>query len=593
MKKHTFALDEKSSISLCSMLERASKTMRPLFSAHSAGYIGDGSTPVVAKALVSVNLYSANNQEVENATASLDPEEDIEHFGDGYYSGRFKVATLQSLTQFPSIEKIQTKKDNSLHLDSARQDIGLVLPSQPRAITETGSGVLIGIVDSGFDLSHPMFWDTAGNLRVEALMDQTDSNREFDNAALLTGWAAGGNKPGDDLNGHGTHVATIAGGSQFKGLEGVAPNSRFLLVKTDFKNTDKAVSWIYKKAATVPCVINLSLGNHFGPHDGTTLSERLYDTLVGSGKILVVSAGNEREDQIHIGTRFIPHQTETVAFDFIPSSKPFVAVTFWYDASDDIEVEIITPSGQTLPSPTLGNTGDSYTSSRFEVETSRRFYTSTTIQGQIEISFIPNKFRELDLRNWRFRIRCKKATIGRFDLWFHNNGFAVFRPHQILEQNRTISQPATAQSAIAVASHVTKNIWDSDDGKQEDISAVIGRSSSFSSLGPTRDGRWKPEISAPGQYIIAGLAARSNLTTITERANTSEKLLAIEGTSMAAPIVTGAIACLLQKKSNLTPDQIRNLLISSVRRDAHTGPANWTPAYGHGKLNLPAAITAI
>ena len=131
--------------------------------------------------------------------------------------------------------------------------------------------------------------------------------------------------------------------------------------------------------------------------------------------------------------------------------------------------------------------------------------------------------------------------MGRLDGWFFNQGFGRFKTHPLLETARTVGIPATSKASITVASHVSKNTWDSDDGSQIDGNVLI-RSSPFSSLGPTRDGRWKPDISAPGQYITAALAASSELSQLPERAQVSNKLLSIEGTSMATPVVTGAIA---------------------------------------------------
>src|SRR5262249_35502242 len=163
--------------------------------------------------------------------------------------------------------------------------------------------------------------------------DQTNNNRTFTTPQLEQGWANGTN-PGSDQNGHGTHVASIAGGSDFGTREGVAPGARYLLVKTNFQDTDKAVSWIFQQAAATPCVINMSLGHHFGAHDGTDAEERLHESLTGPGKIIVISAGNEANDSIHLGGRFFQNQTRSAIFDLLipdDGSAPGTAITLWYD----------------------------------------------------------------------------------------------------------------------------------------------------------------------------------------------------------------------------------------------------------------------
>ena len=487
MEHHTFTLSDKLSVSLCSMLDRVKKKELPHYTTMMAGYLGDLTTPTVASDLVAVNLEIPNFESVR--LPKLKTAEELENLGGNYYSGRLSLATLKQLAGLDSIDRISTKKQKQLLLDAASKDIGLLtaIPSA-RTVPETGKGIFIGIVDSGFDLSHPMFYDAAGKLRVKALLDQTQGNQEYKTAALTSQWAAG-NGPGRDDNGHGTHVASTAGGSSFQGLEGIAPEAQFLLVKTDFLNVDSGVAWIFRQAGTAPCVVNLSLGGH--------------------------------------------------------------------------------------------------------IEVSRRRYVpARAIQVEIAIDFTRVNVRAADLQNWRLQFRCSTATVGRLDGWFVNQGFGEFRPHPLVETARTIGIPATSNASIAVASHVSKNEWVSDTGIQQD-NILIGRSSPFSSLGPTRDGRWKPDISAPGQYLTAALANNSELSQESQFAQTSTKLVSIAGTSMATPVVTGAIALMLQKKPTLTPSQILDLLKQSARRDLQTGVAIWTPTYGAGKLDIAALLSNV
>jgi subtilisin family serine protease len=181
-------------------------------------------------------------------------------------------------------------------------------------------------------------------------------------------------------------------------------------------------------------------------------------------------------------------------------------------------------------------------------------------------------------------------VVGRLDGWVSNAGLAEFRAHGLVEQSRTIGLTATGDGCLAVASHVSKQAWHSDAGAAQDFHVLVGRSSPFSSQGPTRDGRLKPEISAPGQYVTAALADHSEWAGIDDRARVRERLLTLEGTSMAAPVVTGVVALLLQKKRNLTVQRVRDILQATARHDAHTGLAPWNPAYGYGKLDVVAAL---
>src|SRR5262249_9782191 len=136
------------------------------------------------------------------------------------------------------VRRVQGKKRSAPRLDTVLTEVGVRAPAgAARRVTETGNGVLIGGVGTGFDLNQPMLRRSSGALRVEGLLDQTDNNAEFDAAQLAAAWGPGGARPGSDGNGHGTHVASIAGGTAFGGLEGVAPGARFLLVRTNFRDT--------------------------------------------------------------------------------------------------------------------------------------------------------------------------------------------------------------------------------------------------------------------------------------------------------------------------------------------------------------------
>lgn len=597
MEKHSFSLSNKLSVSLSSILESRKQHEQPIAAARSTGFLSNVQTPTLAEDLVAVIIKVSRDSSFEDSKPDLSKEESLELIGEEYYSGQLKVSTLQELAENQYVDRIETKKTYTSKLDQAATDIGLLTASATRSVTETGENVLIGIVDSGFDLSHPMLRDSEGKLRVVALLDQTLGNKEYNTTELELQWVPGGFKPGRDTDGHGTHVATIAGGSKFSQYEGIAPKAKFLLVKTDFINIDNAVSWIYRKADSSPCVVNLSLGGHFGSHDGTSNAERLYNALVGPGKILVVAAGNERNQDLHLNGLFVPNQIEEVAFDIFPAqsrnANPSAPVTFWYPDIDDYDIELITPFGQALSVPSLNNT-DQYRTGDLEIQISRLAYAQNNLtQVQIIISFNTSNLPLNVLDDWRFRIRCLSATVGRFDAWFANSGFARFRPHPLVKFQGTIGIPATAEGCIAVASHVSKNNWESDAGMQQDVKAFAGRSSNFSSVGPTRDGRWKPEISAPGHYITAALADGSNLSNVLLRSKKSDRLLSLEGTSMSAPIVTGAIALMLQKNPNLTPNRIKAIFQETAKKDIHTQDTPWTPIYGYGKLDIIAALDKV
>lgn len=584
----------KCSLSLSTLFGSRAKKLPPGAVARATAFRTTGAEAVVAEDMVSVLVEAKDAAGVLDDIEKAQRNESLEVLADGFLSANVTLSTAEHLVKHKKVTRVQTKRQSVPFLEAALPDIG-VLGGDPvaRVVAETGKDVLIGVIDSGFDLSHPMFRDKQGKLRVEGLLEQkaNGTSKEYTAAQLETAWANGAG-PGADSQGHGTHVASTAGGSPFRNRTGVAPDARFLLVKTDFLNTDKAAKWIFAKAGSAPCVINISLGHHFGAHDGTDAEERLHRALVGPGKLIVIAAGNEREDQIHIGGRFAAQQTETVTFDVLrqPDGPPFVVITLWHADTDDFDLAVLTPTGQTLAAPASGMTSK-FPSALVDVTLSRGPYSwSNLTQTQIQIEFNSATVPAQRLRGWQIRMACKTAAVGRVDAWFHNSGFAVFRQHDMLEQARTVGLSATGEGCIAVASHVSKTSWDADDGAEQDTQAVVGRSSRFSSLGPTRDGRQKPDFSAPGQYVTAALADGSELAERTDRALVNQRLLTIEGTSMATPVVTGVVALMLQKRPMLTPTEARQILSATARHDAHTGPVGWNPTYGFGKIDAAAAL---
>jgi subtilisin family serine protease len=595
MEKTSFKVFDKASMSLSTVLRRQTKKLRPLFALRAAGFESTTTDVVKKEDMVSLLVEATEADKVMHDLGNLTAEEGMRPLSDSILSARVTLSMAQQLLKHDQVVGVQTKKEYQLHLDAVPENINLIGNSGVRTVEEKGNGVFIGIVDSGFDLSHPMFRDAAGKLRVEGLLDQTGkSPQEFTSAQLEKGWSDGTN-PGKDENGHGTHVASIAGGTSFNGFEGIAPEARFLLVKTNFLDTADGVQWIFSKAGSKACVVNMSLGGHFGSHDGTSLEEMLIDQVSGPGKIVVISAGNERESNLHIGGRLLPNESQTVRFD-VPGQggrAPEGILTLWYDPADTFTLALATPGGQELAVPAIGNV-DTFSSSSVDIEIGRKTYpASNLIQVQIILSFRSTSPPPAVLNNWAVRLTCNAAVVGRIDGWFANNGFGQFRAHPLVEQARTVAMAATAKSCIALASHVSKNAWSSDAGPQQDLSVLVGRSSPFSSQGPTRDGRPKPDMSAPGQYVTAALAAGSELAGFGERAWTAKHLLTIEGTSMAAPVLTGVVALLLQKKKSLKPDDVRRILASSATSDAHVGTQGWNPTFGNGKVNVEKAIASV
>ena len=585
-----FNLDPRLSISLSHLLEDSNMGRHPAASVRAVGTMGDGQAHL-AEEQVTVVVEAERSDDV--ARQAEQEGMGTERLSSSILAVTLRLSQLRRLVAMKGVERASAQPKKEYYLESASQEMELVsVAGGARQVVEDGAGVVVAIVDSGFDLSHPTFRDAAGNLRVDALLDQT-TNTEYTRQQLETAWAGGAN-PGADLVGHGTHVASIAAGSAHQGWEGVAPKARFLLVKTDMRRTAQAIVWAFNRAGAKPCVANMSLGHHGGGHDGQDSEERLYTSIAGPGRLIVVAAGNEREQLIHLGGRFSSGQTHTAVVDLQrQNGEPAGAlIHFWCAPTDDFSINLLSPDGQTVAMPTLNNTTRNSTS-RWDASVSFRRHPYSGHQITVEISMANASVPPGLLRGWEVRIVCQNAVVGRLDGWFGNSRYGNFRQDSLVEKARTLGMPATSDGVITVASHVSKERWASDAGPQTKAGLVLGRSSSFSGMGPTRDGRQKPEVSAPGEMITAALASGSEYGSDAERSNAFLRSLTIEGTSMASPMFCGVVALALQKRPGLTPALLRTVLQQSALRDGHTGLGNWDPQYGYGKVRVPALLAAV
>lgn len=209
---------------------------------------------------------------------------------------------LADLARLAAVRYVEASHRLKPHCDFAHASTGLLLAGQ-RTVPQTGAGVIVGVIDSGIDSAHRAFW-TGSQSRIIDYLDQ-ESGKHHSQAEISAGAASAS---ADEI-GHGTHVAGIAagngGGSAGLKYAGVAPKADLAVVKTTFQ-TDQIVDGIrhiFELAAQrkQPCVVNLSLGGHFGGHDGSSIAERTIDQLSGPGRLVVVSAGNEGRDPIHAG----------------------------------------------------------------------------------------------------------------------------------------------------------------------------------------------------------------------------------------------------------------------------------------------------
>jgi subtilisin family serine protease len=380
---------------------------------------------------------------------------------------------------------------------------------------------------------------------------------------------------------------------------GVAPGASIIFVKSGHQvcNGDSwtfvtnqlldGISYLIGKAAALKMrlVISLSLGGNIGAHDGTDPFEKALDAFVEQGTPIVVAAGNAAQDRDHIDGQIV--QGENTTFPFaLRESTTDVAIDIWYSAKDQLTGTLHAPDGTTYPirpysGAIITNMGVVNTTTS-SLATGNELYAEVNSSSGLplngwSVSLIGNRIQSQGFWNaWTDTATC--TFPGSY--FVQGNGY-------VIDSNDTIGIPGTAADVITVGSYITKTSWKGIDGQTYGESGLIlGGISTFSSVGPTRDGRVKPDIVAPGEVIAS--ARSSAIPPSPSDPDNYHRILA--GTSMATPHVAGTIALMLQYNPNLPAIDIPQILRDTARQDASTGLLfSGSPIWGFGKLDSRTA----
>lgn len=456
--------------------------------------------------------------------------------------------------------------------------------------------------------------------------------------------------PGD-AEGHGTHVASLAagnGGAEGKYV-GIAPGADLIVVKAaDAQNTfsddvilaaTQIVFWLAEQEGRlrgldrIPAVVNLSLGGVFGPHDGTAPLERALGALVGPdhpGRAIVVAAGNEGglyslpssypnprgvHAEVHVPQRSLVRVPIVIDAPANGGSTIDAAILVWIALRPGDEVSTgLDRHGETWIPPRPSGAAESYPPSPSDL-------TATILNGTT--AELGRGFEDANAaviaiegtwpRNETFAITLEGH--GTAALWIesygdldpHSGGLGALFPRANKES--TIAIPASHPNLIAVGATLNRTSWKDRAGDP----IAIHRFGSlfdpdpeslafFSSSGPTSDGRLKPDLVAPGALIAGAMGFGIDPATNPDSmfatpgfcqsgidcAVVDDDHAISAGTSMAAPLVSGAAALLFEAAPNLTADRILIRLQAGARYP--TGTVALQPQLGAGTLDLLGAL---
>lgn len=400
----------------------------------------------------------------------------------------------------------------------------------------TGKGVLVAVIDSGIDYFHPDFRNPDGTTRIGLLADQDRDRiytREEINAALETGsrTSALALVPSTDPSGHGTAVAAIAAGNGREGngvYRGVAYESELMVVKLGTPLTDsfprttqlmKALDLVVRRAQDMnrPLAVNISFGNTYGSHDGTSLLETFINDMSGIGRnVIVAGTGNEGTGAGHRAGSLVMGQEENAQLSIAPYETG-MGVQLWKSYVDQFSIRLVTPSGEIIGpiDSRLGPQELRYGGTQILIYYGKPSPFSRA--QEVYFDFLPVR-DYLDSGIWTFRLTPERIVTGRYDMWLPSRG--ILNPSTRFLRpvpETTLTIPSTAANVISVGAY--------DDSYRA--------YADFSGRGFTRQtGQVKPDLAAPGVDIVTA-----------RRGGGYE---AVTGTSFAAPFVTGSAALLMQ-----------------------------------------------
>jgi subtilisin family serine protease len=541
--------------------------------------------------------------------------------------GVIPVGALRDLAASEGTVSVEASQYSRTQLDVSRTaaNADLVQDGSGLSSPRTGAGVIVGVIDSGIDYTRADFQNGDGTTRLRSIWD-------------ISGVVSGGSpricSAADidasvcterDVDGHGTHVAsTAAGNGRLQaGFIGIAPGAEIIaakatrstLAKGTFAEDDvvAAANYIFQQAQSAgrPAVINMSIGG-FGlsPLDGTSAYEQALSNLTGPGKIIVASAGNSGSSRAHLsypvtGSSF----SDSLETNWIPAADGSEGLTvLWYGGGNiSVGIAARTSSSQSTGIPITPAFGPGQTSGESLVDL-KDDSGVVVAQYLIDASTTSNPGNGAHAVGILLKpVQARYFSIytfgtGTFDGWTNQSWVFGSRNDSYWragDSMKTIGTPGTARKVIAAGAFTTKKQWSDVNGVNQTFSSycastafeVIGDIACFSSRGPTRDGRIKPDLVAPGHRIAAALSVNSIPNHGPTDRMLGGKLLMESGTSMAAPHITGVVALLLQGNPLLTFDTALAALQSSATKDAFTGGA-MNNTWGAGKVNALEAVKA-
>lgn len=554
------------------------------------------------------------------------------------------ITVCEIIAEMPEVVSVGFGEKMTPLMDLARADCGVDelhagVDVNGAVMSYDGSGVVVGMMDTGLDAHHLNFKNPDGSTRIKRVWHSGGTSGAFqtytpDNLDKF--------KTDDEAGTHATHVAGIMCGS-YKGNADFASSSGGILlgepipfygvatgadlafsVGTLYESTIvQGVTNVLEYAVEngMPAVVNLSLGSYIGPHDGTDYYTHSLNRLARYG-VICVAAGNEGATNATM-TKTLGAEGDDAYLRTLPVSLnqygnpnygkvEDATVDLWSDSDEKFIVKWKAYRDNISEAVTLlDNTADAVS---FTTDSDPRF--SEYFRGNIQM------YSSLDNSNKRFHV-VSYVSSSRLDakpgynLMLEVSGkagtkiylfgsSAVFEDHADWNgsesaalskgnPDNSISVAACGDDLISVGAYTTRTDWTYLSGVKGSLQYAKGEIAPFSSYGTTFSGRQMPSVCAPGAQIISSYssyAVRANSSLSARAADSSGKYsywAPLMGTSMACPYVTGVVALWLQACPTLTSRQVIDVIENSSDFEENMDATRW----GAGKINAVKGLKYI